>query len=110
MTRSICAAFISILMLPICAANAHEPTEPIETVVAAIRVGATDLAESSAFYRQHFGFQTMVDASEQGYIVLENHGVMIVLPLLRNLYKSRTISALSQSIFERMISMRPDFM
>lgn len=53
--------------------------EDAPLAVAALRLGVTDLQPSAAFYVQHCGFQVTNDSSADGFIVLMNHAVPLVL-------------------------------
>lgn len=47
--------------------------------LASLRLGVTDLAQSATFYAQHCGFDLAGDHSDEGFMVLVNQGVPLVL-------------------------------
>ncbi|NOT01020.1 MAG: VOC family protein [Phycisphaerales bacterium] len=47
--------------------------------VGVLRLAVTDLAESAEFYERHIGFVMKEDHRDAGWVLLENHGVPLVL-------------------------------
>jgi catechol 2,3-dioxygenase-like lactoylglutathione lyase family enzyme len=51
----------------------------VELSVAALRLSATDIDESTRFYATHFGFEMAGDYSSEGFVVLVNGDVPLVI-------------------------------